>query len=88
MKSAPIPAMANPRVRIRSVLVDLSSRSDAPARGGLGFAEHGRCDAGWQVAAAQRGDEPVHGPVALTLNALDGEDHPGAPDLRVQTTGV
>ena len=39
--STPMPPMASPRVRIRSALVDRSSRSDAPARGGLGLRSTG-----------------------------------------------
>ena len=53
-----------------------------------GIPEHCRRDAGWQVAAAQRGDEPVDGPVAFALDSLDCEDHPGAADVRIQATGV
>ena len=88
MQNAPMPAYARPRVTIRSALVDLSSRSDAPLQRWPGIPEHYGRDAGWQVATAQRGDEPVDSPVAFALDALDCEDHPGAADVWVQATGV
>ena len=50
--------------------------------------EHGGATPVWQIAAAQRRDEPAYGPVTLAGNAVDGEDDPGAPDLWVETTCI
>ena len=68
------------------MLVDLSH--DRMRRLGVVWeSEHRGCEPARQVAAAQGGDEPVL-PGHLTLDALNGEDHPGAADLRVETTGI